>query len=1272
MEDMELPDIPGSNARNNERTIIKSDQFTRKKLRGILHLITGELKNRGTKTPHIFLPFRSRIDDTKLELFISKIFPRGELIGMYDEIEVVEILRKFDEFTLICGLKYLWSRLPNNEIIGWDVYLEYKRKEKEAGYPKGAFLSIMPKCLSSPAHASIVYDFLDLLISIASNSQYNYLSGRKIAKMSSLWAFNGSTKPHQSPFYDATLSKENTFIDGLEYWKPSSEALFHLLLSFLRAMLPDNESDTLKLPKTLQSLLITNSYPPLENTDSIKSIITIPCVVIKSTKVSSNVYELLSKVRNTISFSKKDSFLSMENYTILKNIFQKSSTNEIVSSLTEESRRILTRLNSDPIDSNYDLYPGWSKPDLVTDPNIPLFSQINIEDVSLQDYYIWTWLSSLASDQTSHNKKLFGRSIVVEASLKGFQKWLIITEQVLDSEEYIRHFNGPSLEKNKRIMSNESYKDMPLPPPPPPSKDSDLLPKYRFNDDDFKIQVLADDDEYIYPTQVNDDELSDYRKYLESLSERQEDELASIFHQKANLKSTDKKATHRPPPPPLDAKEVSDRQQYHQTPTQLHSPQYDSPSQSYQPHLYETEPYQSHQTELVPIPDQNNLNTTMLGSKNLSSSSAISSSASQYMTPEGSNSPRKINATSPYFATGNLSPNHPSNSGFNEPYENYETESERLARLKNQKSEEPYDDYHIAGFNAAKREYEQSREMDGHRSSGAADNRISSRQVDNHMEHEPININSSSPQNRHMSPSPVSKDIPQMPVNKDILQAPVNNEPHHDPAGHDLPPVPQQMEFQHLPDETNEQYQMKDGYVPPVTNHNPNTAQFNQPLHADEDVMKEEKKKKRKHKKRKDQQSPVHKNGLFDPHQEAFYGNLPPGPPPPLGQFPPGQFPPGPPPPGMIPPFLEPNSSGIPPFFPPGPPPGMEESPKESSSQSKKKEKVRKNKKVVAQRQEEDVINLRLMPIEQDKKFDDAKLSQLHFDPHEKSPNTINPQPGLDNHSPNSPQNQPHRYNPRKMSPPNNFSEPDLQHVPPQSIPPQHSSTPHIRINNEYQSTPQSARRQSPPQAQQFHQPGYNHAQQILPSAVHGSRSVPHIMSPPIQHPGSQSAPHLPVQPDYAAQPQILAPHMRSNSPYNNGHSHNQQFRHTQGHQPPAQHQPYQPTNNLYAPPPPNPNFYQPPPNHDPNMGHYQSPPPNNSTPIHPQVYYPPGPQQQYYPSPHPQMIAPQRMPARPYGQPPSNNLPMMNIPAGVKHKKNGKSSKADLRAAFNQGTFGI
>lgn len=496
----------------------------------LLHLITGELKSRGTKTPHIFLPFRSRIDDSKLERFLMTVFPNGTLSR---QDEYLQILKRTDEFTLVCSLKYLWSRLPNHEVIGWDVYLEYKRKEKQAGYPRNAFLLIMPKCLSSAAHALIVYDFLDLLISVASNSQYNYLSGRKISKMASIWAFNSlnkaqSSKQHlNSPFFDATIQTDNNFIEGLEAWKQTSGALFHLLLSFLRAMLPDNEQETLKLPKTLQSLLITNSYPPLENSDSIKSLITIPCVLVRSTKPSSTAFELLSKVRNTISFDKKDAFVSVENYTILKNIFRKNSTNEIISTLTEESRRILNRITSDPILSDFGIYPGWFKPDPKPqnrfsyddgddDDDIPLISQINIIDVTLQDYYIWTWLSTLSSDQYYTNKRLFGRSLVVEAGMKGFEKWLIVSEETITPKEYYKNFktldNGPKVPEKSTMhydglrstsgsssgesnlgythnkvpsnsnfnshrstaTSDNSYKYMSLPPPPIPDKETRL------------------------------------------------------------------------------------------------------------------------------------------------------------------------------------------------------------------------------------------------------------------------------------------------------------------------------------------------------------------------------------------------------------------------------------------------------------------------------------------------------------------------------------------------------------------------------------------------------------------------------------------------------------------------------------------------------------------------------------------------------------------------------------------------------------------------------
>ncbi|OBA23400.1 DUF1708-domain-containing protein, partial [Metschnikowia bicuspidata var. bicuspidata NRRL YB-4993] len=457
--DLDLPVLPAMHERNHQ--LISDSQLTRRKLQGLLHIMTAELKARGTKTPHIFLPFRSRVDDTKLNLLLRRIFPGGVMVDTSQKAIVRTILNDFDEFTLICGLKYLWCRLPNSEIIGWPVYLEFKRKEHEAGYPKDAFLTIMPKCLLSSSHASIVYDFLDLMISIASNSQYNHLNGRKVAKMASIWAFR-SRPSSTSAFYDATLISERDFLDGLEAWKQMCNGLFHLLLSFLRAMLPDTEADTLNLPKTLQSLLITNSYPPPENSNSVKSVITIPCVSVRSTRKSKDPYELISKVRRSLSFDKKDFFLSIENFTILKNIFQKPSTADIVSTFSEESRRVISRLTADPIPSEFGLYPGWAQESLdLEEPDIPLYSEVRITSVTLQDYFIWTWLSSLGSDQTSNIKSIFGRSIVVEAGLRGFQKWMVLSETTIQPEEYISIFKSP-----KKDVFADSPKKCPLPPTP--------------------------------------------------------------------------------------------------------------------------------------------------------------------------------------------------------------------------------------------------------------------------------------------------------------------------------------------------------------------------------------------------------------------------------------------------------------------------------------------------------------------------------------------------------------------------------------------------------------------------------------------------------------------------------------------------------------------------------------------------------------------------------------------------------------------------------------
>ncbi|ODV80786.1 DUF1708-domain-containing protein [Suhomyces tanzawaensis NRRL Y-17324] len=911
MGDLELPDLPPN--QRLESNIIRPDQFTRKKLKVILHLITAELKLRGTKTPHIFLPFRSKIDDAKLELFLQLIFPDGELLNLKDEDGVKLILKATDEFTLICGLKYLWSRLPNHEIIGWSVYLEYRRKEKEAGYPKSAFLSILPKCLSSPAHASIVYDFLDLLISITSNSQYNYLSGRKIAKMSSLWAFNGTSRFRSSPFYDATIKKENNFNDGLETWKSSSDALFHLLLSFLRAMLPDKELETLKLPKTLQSLLITNSYPPMENNDSLKSMITIPCVNISSTKPSNNPYELLSKVRHTLSFEKKDSFLSIENYTILKNIFQKESTNDIVATLTEESRRILNRLTTDPISSDYDLYPGWVNRECTNetpvDPNIPLYSAISITNITIQDYYIWTWLSSIGSDQTSHIKKLFGRSLVLEAGLRGFQKWLIVTEKTLSTEEYVAHFNNGDV-SSRRVVSNDSYakKDTPLPPPPPPEKDTKgLLPKINFSEHDSRLDVSIDEVSGHIRSENTKEELSDYQTYINSLDDHHGSEIGKP-QTSSTTSSQMRTSGRRPPPPPMETEAPgAQHQQYDQAYSQQSYTQPTYSDLAYdQPGTNTQTTYNQPMYQLAPQQNGNNVNANYdpnapappaplpVSNENLNSPSLVADKSafvpekspgaqSQYLTPD-QHSPQRNSIATQFYS--------PSKDGFHEPYELYVTAYEKAELAKQNQSDEPFDNYQVPG------QPEQT---------------YPTEQVQNHEQVQQANpavIHEQTQQGYIAQP----EDQPTYEVAQDMTYAdygPTETEqiPQHQ--------VHQEEYFAQAPQDpqylTGQEVYQDQTVSPGQQSPNPNEDETEEAKKA-----KEEKRKKRKEKKKKEKEMEQEKEMAALTAAMAY------------GFFPP----PG----GMMPPF---GTDGLPPIPPPGffpMPPGLEpESPKKKDKKKKKK-----------------------------------------------------------------------------------------------------------------------------------------------------------------------------------------------------------------------------------------------------------------------------------------------------------------------------------------------
>lgn len=64
--------------------------------------------------------------------------------------------------------------------------------------------------------------------------------------------------------------------------------------------------------------------------------------------------------------------------------------------------------------------PGWAPRKCIE--NISHLKEcIEVKRLDIDDYFIWTWLSSLSFEQTSEKKKIFGRSIILEFEFDGFK-----------------------------------------------------------------------------------------------------------------------------------------------------------------------------------------------------------------------------------------------------------------------------------------------------------------------------------------------------------------------------------------------------------------------------------------------------------------------------------------------------------------------------------------------------------------------------------------------------------------------------------------------------------------------------------------------------------------------------------------------------------------------------------------------------------------------------------------------------------------------------------
>lgn len=211
----------------------------------------------------------------------------------------------------------------------------FKEDEKRAGMKHDAFNSLIPKCVESPEHEDIISNFFLLLVSLAAAEKRNGLNGHKLARLAGAWAFELVSPKKEAP---------SNFADGLSCWSVAAEACYHLFLAFLRTMYPlPGENRVVTLPKSLESLLLKEQYPPKPLYKS--RLITVPKITLSVGRLSANPFVLLQRVAKTIQFENPEKFSSEDDFSTLYFLF--SDINEIENRMSPESKRILEEISKE-------------------------------------------------------------------------------------------------------------------------------------------------------------------------------------------------------------------------------------------------------------------------------------------------------------------------------------------------------------------------------------------------------------------------------------------------------------------------------------------------------------------------------------------------------------------------------------------------------------------------------------------------------------------------------------------------------------------------------------------------------------------------------------------------------------------------------------------------------------------------------------------------------------------------------------------------------------
>ncbi|KAK9364049.1 hypothetical protein V1504DRAFT_7323 [Lipomyces starkeyi] len=231
-------------------------------------LAIEEIKLRGVLEPLVLLPCRPNYDLIEAKRFVHRIFYEADALV---SSEIQREIKLSDVSVIVSALKWVWARIPGG-IVTWDVYELFKAGEEDAGRAHNAFKMIIPVAADSPARSRIIFNFFDLLSSLASHWKTSGMGGRKVARLAAWWAFPLSEDmarlAEESDNVNravGTSQRRPTFSEGYKIWSKAADASAHLFFGYLRSQSASPTASLASispLPITLSTLLSSTSYPP--------------------------------------------------------------------------------------------------------------------------------------------------------------------------------------------------------------------------------------------------------------------------------------------------------------------------------------------------------------------------------------------------------------------------------------------------------------------------------------------------------------------------------------------------------------------------------------------------------------------------------------------------------------------------------------------------------------------------------------------------------------------------------------------------------------------------------------------------------------------------------------------------------------------------------------------------------------------------------------------------------------------------------------------------